>query len=660
MDKNKKKIELKELEDKEVCKWETMARKAKSTHRQRVEQHHFYSDVAHMKNLYDEEEVIFSEGSTQSIKRKIMAQTLQRIPDGELITQYNKNSIESAQIDYLFKNKILTSEIAGKDRLKDLWRTFSNSYIYGFGCVRTGFDCDYNGDIVVTYTNIPYDMVYPSPDCDYIEEADWYVIDEMIARSYLKSLLNDKGKLRDTKGGWEQKTIDYILQEKVHTGEDADTKHRMQDDNKGITKTESIKVRTVYKKNADEFITYVPELKAKLRTVKNYDPRKDVPIHFMVLEPDPEFPLGCSSVLWTLSQQQIADTFQSTVYNTLELSLHPPLVAFGDITEEDILMEKDAYWNLGTNPNNKIEKFPVETTTLTQFGSILEQIASSMGRNMNIQDGTVASDAHVPGWSKTPQGVEAQTEDKTITINQYQKRVETFFSEWANHALRSYLASMSGEQELTVDEETRRKVADIEETINKERSKNNEAPIKSIIKDNKVKFNFTDLSADRLDFQVRTGSLIQNRKETERQNIQELIVPVSQCIGALSDANKPAFEQNLMQLIQRLFELSDIDFAQTAGQRIDDRLMVEGLRSMATQIIDQNKSIEQLQQIAMGSLPQEQQQMMQEAVPAMQQQAGTSQLPPEAMNQIMAQQQAQQQVEPQPQAEELPPELPEV
>ncbi len=92
-------------------------------------------------------------------------------------------------------------------------------------------------------------------------------------------------------------------------------------------------------------------------------------------------------------------------------------------------MKPNAWWPMGTNPNNKIEKFTVETTTVTQYGSIIEQIASSMNRNMNITDATVASDAHIPGWSKTPQGVDAQQQDKTITINQYQKRVEEFFSE---------------------------------------------------------------------------------------------------------------------------------------------------------------------------------------------------------------------------------------
>lgn len=161
--------------------------------------------------------------------------------------------------------------------------------------MRTGFEKNHNGDIVVSYTNIPFDMVYPSPDCDYIEEAEWYIIEEMISRSTLKGLLSEDGELIDKT--WNEDTIKYILENKVEDGEDTTNKHRRQDDNKGIVKTESVKIRTLYKRGSSEFVTYVPKLQAILRTVKNFDPEKDVPLHFMVLEPDPEYPLGCSSIM---------------------------------------------------------------------------------------------------------------------------------------------------------------------------------------------------------------------------------------------------------------------------------------------------------------------------------------------------------------------------
>lgn len=104
-------------------------------------------------------------------------------------------------------------------------------------------------------------------------------------------------------------------------------------------KTESVKVRTLYKRGASEFISWSPTNRCIIRTVKNYDPRKEVPLTFMILEPNPEFPYGFSSILPTLSQQQFADMFQSTAYNTLLLAMNPPLIATGDITQEDIFME---------------------------------------------------------------------------------------------------------------------------------------------------------------------------------------------------------------------------------------------------------------------------------------------------------------------------------
>ena len=232
--------------------------------------------------------------------------------------------------------------------------------------------------------------------------------------------------------------------------------------------------------------------------------------------------------------------------------------------------------------------------------------------------------------------------------------------------MRSYLSAMTGQQYLTVDEETRRKIYDIEQS---QKDPQNPNALKSIIDGDKVMFDFSKLSSNRLDFQVRTGSLIQSRQEEQRQSIQELLVPVSQSIGALSDENRPAFEANLMQMIERLFELSDIDFAQTSGQRINDKLIIDALKAAYIQIMDQNKAIEQLQQLAIGSLPQGQNQQvtqnstlpeqptipqqppsapeqLEHVQPQPQQQeqidTGSSQLPPEIMQQLLAQQQQEQ------------------
>jgi len=590
-----------------------------AVHRLRVSDFHFFTRVAHNLNLYEKaRKDAFSEGSTQTIKRKIRAQTIQRVPDGEITTQYDKNSIEQAEIDYLFKHKILTSEYDGKDMMKNLWRSFNAAYDYGFACVRTGFEEDLDGDPRISYTIIPYNDVIPSPDCNFIEEADWYIIREWLPLSNLKLMIDkDTGAIKDPT--WDADAVRYIVENELVDGQEPQSKG-LSDKKRGVTKNKSVEVRTYYCRGEDEFVTYAPSINCIIRRVKNYDPRKDVPIHFLILEPDPEFPYGASSILWTLAQQQYADAFQSTAYQTLLLSLHPPLMVFGNLANPKLKMKANAIWPMGTNPNNKIEKFPVETTTVTQYGSILENISGRMMQSLNVTDATVASDAEVARYSATPQGVEQQRMDRTITINQYQKRIEIFFQEWANHALRSYINSMTGKQWITVDEKTRRRIQDIEEASRNEvkmamqdaleeddmselETNLDEETIVGDEKDrNKIEIDFDSLSADLLSFEVRAGSLIENERETERQNIQTMLVPVSQMIGNISDENKDAFEQVIMQLVTRLCELSDIDISATAAQRIDQKLMAQALQATMDMVNSQQQQIGQMQQ--MMGLPQ--------------------------------------------------------
>ena len=581
-------------------KIDEMYNRSKATMNTRTDQFNMFTRISHNQSLYDRGHArdVFSEGTTQALKRKIRAQTLQRVPDGEIQTQFDKNSIEQVETEFLFETKVLTSEYDGKDMLKNLWRAFNASYDYGFACVRTGFERDLDGDLRISWKQIGWNDVYPAPDCDFIEEAEWYVIREYVSQSDIQALIDWDSETVKDKTYFED-TVKYLADWKPNDGPEYNSVP-LQDDIKGVTKVESFEVRTLYRRGDDEFYTWVPSCQAMLRCVKNEDPRKDVPVHFLVLEPDPEFPLGCSSVMWTLAQQQFADAFQTSAYQTLLLATKPPIMATGNLMNAKIKMEPAAFWDLGNNPNNKIEKFPVETTTLTSYGSILENVGANMMKNLNVTDQTIASDANVARYSGTAPGVHEQARDKTITINQYAKRVEAFFCEWANHALRSYINSMSGEVEMTVDEETRRRIWDIEAARDKDAEKRGDEPGKSVIDGDRITVDFDALSTDLLSFRVRAGSLIETREEEERRNIQEMLVPVSQMMGNVSDENRAAFEQNIMQMMGRLFELSNIDVSAQTAQRVDDRLLLSAQRATMEQVMMQQQQIQQLAQAVSG------------------------------------------------------------
>lgn len=597
-------------------KIDEMYNRSKAQMNVRTNMFKLFTRLAHNQSLYTKGvNDVYSEGTTQALKRKIRAQTLQRVPDGEITTQFDKNSIEQVETEFIFDNKVLTSEYDGKDMLKNLWRAFNTAYDYGFACVRTGFEKDLHGDVRISWKEVRWNDIYPAPDADFIEEAEWYVVREYISQAEIKALIDwDTETVKDKT--YQEDVVKFLCDWNPKDGEEYNS-IPMSDDMKGITKIESIEIRTLYRKGDDEFVTWVPSCQAVLRIVKNEDPRRDVPIHFLILEPDPEFPLGCSSVMWTIAQQQFADAFQTSAYQTLLLATKPPIMATGNLMNAKIKMEPAAFWDLGNNPNNKIEKFPVETTTITQYGSILENIGSNMMKNLNITDQTIASDANVARYSGTAPGVREQSRDKTITINQYAKRVETFFAEWANHALRSYLNSMGGKVKMTVDEPTRRRIWDIEMVRDESRQQRGEKPEESIIDGDKITIDFDKLSVDMLSFKVRAGSLIETREEEERRNIQEMLVPVSQMMGNVSEKNRAVFEDNIMQMMSRLFELSNIDVSAQTAKRIDDTLLLEAQKATMEQVMLQQQQIQQLaqQQAAM----QQPQQVDQGLTPPLQQ-----------------------------------------
>jgi hypothetical protein len=562
-----------------------------------------------MQNIYENRDgKNFSEGSTQAIKRKIRSETIQRIPDAQIISQYDKNSIEQIELEYIFENKVITSEYDGRDMLKNLWKTFNASYDYGFACVRTGFEHDLDGDFRISYKQIPYNDVYPAPDCDCIEEANWYMIREYLSKSDIKDLVDEDGCVKDST--YNQDVVTYLIQNPSSDGVDPRS-IPLADAKKGSAKHESIEIWTLYKRGEDTFETFCPAASAILRTVDNYDPRHDVPLHFMILEPDPEFPLGCSSVLWTLSQQQFADAFQTSSYQSLLLATNPPILQYGNLSNSHIQMKPRSIWNMGTNANNKVEKFPVETTTITQYGQILNNISANMMKNLNVTESNVATDANTLNYSATPQGVEQQKRDKTTTVNTYQKRVETFFSEWANHALRSYINAMGGVQELEVNEKTRRRIWDVEKAQSN-MNPDGTPDVDSIINENKISIDFDALSTNLLELKVRAGSLIQGEREEEIQNIQNLLVPVSQMLGNLSEENRGAFESIIMQLVSRMCELSNIDIAAQTSSTIEKKIITDAIQATMEQVMQQQQQIDGMQQ------QMQQQQGMPQALPEQQ------------------------------------------
>lgn len=578
-------IDKEKLASKDVAKMHARYDAARTQMMRRTQHHELYGLLAKNKSIHEwsvrrGKTRYFSEGSTQYILRKVLANTIQRVPDGELTTQYDHASKEHILLQYIFDNKVMASEIDGIDMMSNLTKAFKMSFIYAFAPVRTGFERDYDDDARIKFSLEQWSDVFINPDCMDICRPTVVYHRHYMSKDDVLALLDDDGNIVD--GTYSEDVVRCIIDEDMFTAKDFQSEP-MADKLKGSTSMQSIMLVTEYRRGAKEFVTFFPELNAEFRRVPNYDPRKGIPWNFLVLEPDADFPIGVSQVEFLLADQQFNDLFQTSAYKNLLLAMEPPIMVAGwETNPSSYRFEPRKIWNLGNNPNQvKVEPVKIDNAVLSNWTTTREAVAAAMVRNLNVADGTVAKDAGV-GYSKTAPGVEQQNMEKTVNINQYQKRVESFMQEWAVQALRMYINSMHGEHRLTVDEETRRRLFDV--------------GAGDCVDGDKVVIDFDELSADMLEFKVRAGSLIQKKEEQELDRLTAMVQPFIQNLNGWSDENRRVIENDvLLPAAMRMLELSDTDISNTLAESLSTQIAKNMMADMQAQIDMQQAQIDGMQ-----------------------------------------------------------------
>lgn len=578
-------VDKSKLKSSEVAKMHARYDAAKSQMQRRTYHHELYGLLAKNKSIHEwsvkrGNTKYFSEGSTQYILRKVLADTIQRVPDGELVTQYDQASVEHILLEYLFENKIMVSEIEGIDMMANLTKAFKMSFVYAFAPVRTGFEEDFDGDARVKFSLEQWSDVFINPDCTDICRPEVVYHRSYMTKDDVLALLDGEGNVKDPT--YNEDAVHCVIDEDMFSGKQWESE-AMADKMKGSTALQSLELITEYRRGAKEFTTFCPALNCEWRKVPNYDPRRGIPWNFLVLEPDMDFPIGVSQVEFLLADQQFNDLFQTSAYKNLLLAMEPPIMVSGwETNPSSYKYEPRKIWNLGNNPNQvKVEPVKIENSILSNWSTTREAVAAAMVRNLNVADGTVAKDSGA-GYSKTAPGVDQQVAEKTININQYQKRVESFFQQWAVQALRMYVNSMGGVHQMAVDEETRRRLCDIGR--------------EDLIDGNKVSIDFDGLSVESLGFTVRAGSLIQKKEDQELDRLTAMVQPFIQNLNGWSEDNRRVIENDvLLPCAMRMLELSNTDISSTLAESLSTQIAKNMLAGMQQQMDAQQQQIDGMQ-----------------------------------------------------------------
>ena len=477
-----------------------------------------------------------SSGDIAGMVRRTARNVVQHTPNVQIISEFDEDSPKGILARHILKSKIIGEELNSNDMQQSLFASTMSAFTLGFDAVCPVLLQRADNSWVMEYDVIHYHDVFPEPGVKDVRKAPEIFVRRYLTKGEVRQLI------RNNTAGWDIAALKTLL-EMPAPAQQRESVARQ--NAKHHTVPSGYEIITHYTSDGDPFLTFDANSKMLLRIEKNKDPLKRHPVHFLVLEKDPQQPLGKSQISLVFGRQEFQDLMLNGAMKLWYKNINPTLLGYGTGLNGIPNMSPGKYTNI-PNPNARIEAFEVNTQTLLQYGSISQQNQGNMINLIGAADQQMAASAG-SGMSATPQGVEAQTELVDITTNNYQKAVEHFFSKYCSYALTVYFEEMKGMTKLKPTAETRRALLGAG------------MPEELFTKDGELDIDMKDMATV---YHVKCipGSLVELEDEKQLRLLNELFVPLSQAMPALAATQDQSALQNasaaMQYIIHKTIELS--------------------------------------------------------------------------------------------------------
>ena len=507
-----------------------------------------------------------SSGETAGMIRRIARNVVQNTPNVEVISKFDDDQERGVITRAILGEKVIGSDTYGNDMQQNLFSSTVTSLTVGFDCVLPVLLQDGAGSWYIKYDVIHYRDVYPEPGAKDVRQANQVFVRRWLTLGDVKSLV------RNQVSGWDIAALKELLKSAPSAREASSA---AQQDRKHKRIPDGYDVITWYSNSGDPFLTFSGTHKLLLRIEKNKHPRSEHPVHFLVMEKDPQQPLGKSQVDLLLGRQEFQDLMLNGAMKLWYRNINPTIVSYG-APDAVPTLSPGKYFNI-SNPNARVEAFEVNTQTLLQYGQISQQNMGSMVNLVGAADQQMASSAG-GGMSATPQGVEAQEALVDITTNNYQKAVEAFFGHYCSYALTLYFHELSGVKGMTLNADTRQKLLALG------------FPMENIGEDGVVKISFKEMATE---YFVRCvpGSLIEMEDEKQLRILNELFVPLSQAMPAIAQSGNQEMLANAVAAMQFIVR-KQIELSGSMHANELDDLLNKGVQPHLTQYQERADAVE--------------------------------------------------------------------
>lgn len=485
-----------------------------------------------------------SSGETAGLVRRIARNLVQNVPNVEVISRFDDDSLEGILAKYILRSKILGTDQYSNDMQQSIFASVKSALTLGFDCVVPALVQEPAGGWRIHYDTIHYRDVFPEPGVKDVRQAR-----EVFVRRYL-TRMEVRGLIDDGAPGWDIAALRLMMKNAPSSRARESTDH--QSAKRGVI-PEGYEIITRYASGGSPFLTFCAHTKVLLRVEKNKHPQKMHPVFFLVLEKDDQNPLGKSQVELLQGRQEFQDLMLNGAMKLWYRNINPSIIGYGTMNAVPNL--SPGKYTAISNPNARLEPFEVNTQTLMQYGLISQQNLGSMVSMVGAADQQMAMQSG-NGMSATPQGVEAQQQMVDITTNNYQKAIESFISHYCSYALTIYFQELKSVKGIELTADTRQKLlkAGLDE---------------SLIDENSVlSVDFEDMAVEYF-VRVVPGSLVELEDEKQLRVLNELFIPLSQALPALAAVQDPKILQQAAQtmhfIISRQIELSGVADAKDIG-----------------------------------------------------------------------------------------------
>lgn len=487
-----------------------------------------------------------SSGETSGLIRRIARNLVQNTPNVEVVSKFDDDSVHGIFAKHILTTKIIGSDLYSNDMQQNLFASTKAGLTIGFDCVIPTLLQDAAGGWFMDYNPIHYRDVFPEPGTKDVRKAPEVFVRRYLTKGEVMSII------RTQEDGWDVAALRRLLADRP-SPPPREAQSASREDAKRKLIASGYEIITYYTNGGDLFYTFCPNTGMLFRLERNKHPLKKHPVFFLVLEKDHQQPLGKSQAELVLGRQEFQDLMLNGAMKLWYRNINPSIIGYGAVGSIPNL-SPGKYTQL-SNPNARIEAFEVNTQTLMQYQTIAQGNLGSMVNNMGSADQQMATQAG-NGMSATPQGVEAQQAMVDITTNNYQKAIESFFSEYCSYALTTYFQELKHVKNVVPNADARQKL--IKAGLHPDENGENDP----FNKDGSLNIDFSEMATE---YFVRCipGSLVELEDEKQLRILNALFVSLSQSMNALAMTQDQELLRNasttLQYIIERIIELSGSD-----------------------------------------------------------------------------------------------------